>query len=746
MRKEIVTFFLLLVCATYTFGQSYVENPLRVIHSSLQSARTDTSRLRFLHAGGNYYFSEYNNNKTNKKNLDSAFEYFNRALKLSIRLHLDTGRGKYQSLSKLGEVWMVRGDTSKGMSNFREAARYYHAKGDLLGEAEELNNICKYIGRYDKLLAIKGFKKLITLYTKLQKNDDAIIAGYNCTWLNYQTNNTTECERMCLALIKEFKSKKCTKLNLIYDRLSNIYRYQGNPNKSLQYIFDAIKWANTTQGEVAEAKSVNFYGELGLIYQDLGQTENSIYWYKKTIEAREKLRINQLFIFRTAGFMIQGLIKLHRTREGLKYLTALVKRRPPLNDNEKAAIAQIKAYCYDDLKQFKLAEQYYLGALPKNGGQVEKEVEYRAQYDIAAFYVRQKKYKKAKQFMADSIETDIPISMTRDVYLLRFKIDSAQGRMTDAIRNFQSYKILNDSIFNAAKSKQVSELQIKYATEQKENDIHLLKKDQSFQSQQLKQANRMQNLTFIGVGLLIIVLSLLFNSFRINQKKSKEIDLKNASLNNLIIEKDELLQEKEWLIKEVHHRVKNNLQIVMGLLQRQSSFIHNKVALAAIQNSEHRMHAIALIHQKLYQTENFKLVKMADYIAEMTINLQEGFDLGTRIIFEKLLDDIDLDISIAVPVGLILNEAITNAIKYAFPNHQKGRIFIALNRTSDNTCLLQIADNGQGLPADFDILQTSSMGFSLIRGLSKQLGGKFNIENKDGVSIWLTFNIEHQTR
>lgn len=741
MRKEIIPFFILLFSATCTFGQSHLENSLLLIHSSLKSVNSDTSRLRLLHAEGDYYFTDYSHRKTNKKNLDSALQYYDRALKLSLKLRLDTGRGRYACISKLGEVWMIKGDTIKGISNFRQVAHFYRTKGDLFNEAQQLYKMYMYIGQYNRSFAFNGFYQLIAIYSKLKKYDEAIRAGSRCTWLTPQADNSAESERICLKLIKEFRFKKCTKLNLIYTRLSNIYRYQGNPNKSLKYIFEAIKWANETQAKTIEATSIDFYGELGLIYQDLGQTENSIYWYKKTIEGREKLNGDQIFIFRTVGFMVQGLIKLHRTYEGLTYLAAIVKRLPPVNDIQRASIAQIKAYCYEDLKQLKLAEQYYLGALASNDGQTEKEIEFRAKYDIAAFYVRQKKYKEAERFMEKPLQADNPVTVTRDAYLLRFKIDSAQGRMTDAIRNYQSYKVLNDSIFNEAKSKQVSELQIKYATEQKENDIHILKKDQSFQSQRLKQAKTIQNLTFIGIALLVIVLTLLFHSFRINKKKSKEIDIKNDSLNKLLNEKDDLIEEKEWLIKEVHHRVKNNLQIVMGLLQRQSTFINNKVALNAIQNSEHRMHAIALIHQKLYQTENFKWVKMSDYIAEMTINLQESFDLGNRIIFEKQLDDIDIDISTAVPVGLILNEAITNAIKYAFPSQEKGRITIALNQTSEKTFLLKIIDNGQGLPVDFDISKISSMGFSLIRGLSKQLGGKFNIENKDGVSILVSFNV-----
>jgi two-component sensor histidine kinase len=268
-----------------------------------------------------------------------------------------------------------------------------------------------------------------------------------------------------------------------------------------------------------------------------------------------------------------------------------------------------------------------------------------------------------------------------------------------------------------------------------------LKKDQLLKDEKIKQANNSRNLTFIGIILLSIVLGLLYKSYRIVQKKTKEIDVKNVSLHELVTEKDGLLREKEWLMKEIHHRVKNNLQIVMGLLQRQSSFINNKEALAAIRNSEHRMNSIALIHQRLYQSDTLMLVNMVDYINEMVGYLQECFALENRIRFEKQIADIDFEVSVAVPIALILNEAITNAIKYACHDHQQCAIRISLQQTGEYDYLLEIADNGPGLPENFDLDNTDSMGLNLMRGLSKQLGGKLQWLNQDGLVIRTTCHI-----
>ena len=740
MKKLLITFCWLTAGLVHCFGQMPAGKPVKKIHLELQHSRTDTARLRLLHAEGDYYYLEYRNNPHALNNLDSAYQLFHKALKLSAKIKLDTGYGKYQSLIKLGQVLVRKGDTTRGLQFIRQAAAFYHDIKDNVKEANTLFTYYKCVSHYNTAAAIKGMHQLLTLCAKTQQNDLAVNVGYNCVLLYYDIN-ITESERICIQLIRDTRFKKCTNLYLIYSMLSGIYRYNGNLDKSLQVCLEAIRWMDETQAEKAAIIGHELYGELGLVYQDLGQIENSIYWYRRTIEARERLQIDQRLIFRTAGFMIEGMIKLQKTKEGLRYLNALIKRKPPVNDVERADISQIKAYCYDDLKQYNLAEYYYKMALLLDVKEKDPEIAWRVKFNLASFYVRQQKYSSANRLLKDLANEDKPLSWTRELTLLWFKIDSAQGRAISAIRRYQLYKKLNDSIFNIAKSQQISELQIKYATDQKENDIKSLKKNRLLQDRKIRQERTTRNSMLGGVIILLIVLALLYKSLLINKKNSKEIDAKNSALNNLIAEKDDLLQDKEWLIKEIHHRVKNNLQIVMGLLQRQSSFINNKEALAAIQNSELRMNSIALIHQKLYQSESFKLVNMKGYINEMIEYLQDSFDFGASITFEKAIDEIDFDISTAVPLGLILNEAITNAIKYAFPGQDKGRIRIVLQQTGDNTFLLEIADDGRGLPEGFDMTKADSLGFNLIRGLSKQLGGKVVTKSGPGLTITLRFKV-----
>jgi two-component sensor histidine kinase len=417
----------------------------------------------------------------------------------------------------------------------------------------------------------------------------------------------------------------------------------------------------------------------------------------------------------------------------------LEKRQPPKDDNTRGMAAQVKAYCYDGLKQYKIAEKYYLLMIAYYKKSDFSYLRDFASYDITNFYVQQKKYSKAAYYLKNMQTESFNLSGKRNIELMRFKIDSAAGDAWSAIKYFQQYKRLNDSIFNVAKSGQIEELQIKYATEQKESDLVSVKKDRQLQYEKAKHATSARDITLIGVGLLLIVVGLLYNSYRIDKKKTVVIDRKNKELNQLVNEKDGLLEEKEWLIKEVHHRVKNNLQIVMGLLQRQASFINNEEALTAIQSSEHRMHSIALIHQKLYQSDSFMLVNIADYIDEMIGYLRDSFDLGENIRFEKQIANVDFEVNVAVPLALILNEAITNAIKYAFSDHQHGLIRISLSQLTGDRYLLEIIDNGSGLPDDLDARNMNSMGFGLMRGLSKQVGGIISVINDGGVAVKIVF-------
>ena len=281
---------------------------------------------------------------------------------------------------------------------------------------------------------------------------------------------------------------------------------------------------------------------------------------------------------------------------------------------------------------------------------------------------------------------------------------------------------------------------------QKENENEILRKKSQLQSQELNRIQWIKNATFVGLAFLTIVLILIYGRFRLKKKlhdtlvkKKADIDLAYAKLEVNVQQKNKLIEEKESLIKEVHHRVKNNLQLTMSLLNSQSYYLEDLSAIEAIKESQHRLKSIALIHQKLYQTENVATINIQPYIVELVEYLKESLNDDKKISFELDILNLELDISKAVPLGLIINEAITNIFKYAFPDMPGGKIVIKLKEHQENCYELFIKDNGIGLAPDFDYEQSNTLGIILMKGLSTQIDGTFTMESYNGVLVSLIF-------
>ena len=276
------------------------------------------------------------------------------------------------------------------------------------------------------------------------------------------------------------------------------------------------------------------------------------------------------------------------------------------------------------------------------------------------------------------------------------------------------------------------------------------------ESQKINQVESERNkiFTYAVIVTLFFVLLISLTTIIVRQVRKLKtqqdiISKKNSSLQHLLKEKDGLLTEKEWLLKEIHHRVKNNLQVVMSLLNSQAASLEDqtatladKTALSAIQESQHRVQVMALIHQKLYQSEQVDRVEMPSYIREVVSYLCDSYSPAGSVRFGLDVDDIELDVTLAVPLGLIINEALINAFKYAFPGGRSGRVDLTFHRLADATYELAISDDGVGLPAGYDPSRSRSLGMTLLHGFSRQLGGELSITSRQGLCISLVFEEE----
>lgn len=203
-----------------------------------------------------------------------------------------------------------------------------------------------------------------------------------------------------------------------------------------------------------------------------------------------------------------------------------------------------------------------------------------------------------------------------------------------------------------------------------------------------------------------------------------------------------LLTEKEFLLKEVHHRVKNNLQVISSILNLQSSYVKDKGTLEILRESQNRIKSMSFIHERLYRSDDFSSVNFSGYINSLSSNLVRTYiiDHG-NIKLDLDLGDFNLSLDQAIPCGLILNELISNSIKYAFPGNREGKIRIELYREGGKI-YFNVSDNGVGLPDNLDVEKTDSLGLQLVYILISQLDGDITVISKKGTTFLFNFTIE----
>ena len=199
-------------------------------------------------------------------------------------------------------------------------------------------------------------------------------------------------------------------------------------------------------------------------------------------------------------------------------------------------------------------------------------------------------------------------------------------------------------------------------------------------------------------------------------------------------------REKEVLLQEIHHRVKNNLQIITSLLRMQSRAVQDPAFSEALRECQNRVASMALIHDKLYRARDLARVSFGEYVRDLTNNILTSYALPAQRVRVRLdIDDLSLSLDCAVPCGLILNELMSNCLKHAFPVGHSGTVYIGFHAEGEEELCLVVRDDGVGVPADVDLGRTSSLGWRLIRALVEQLGGVVECQTAGGTSVEIRF-------
>jgi len=329
-------------------------------------------------------------------------------------------------------------------------------------------------------------------------------------------------------------------------------------------------------------------------------------------------------------------------------------------------------------------------------------------------------YKEALPYQLETVrlqETNNDIANLVENYHHVSTIYKKLNDFESALNYKQKAYDLRDSIGSIESDAKMSELLTKYETEKKEETI-------AFQEAKISQQKLVQYLGIIVVALLLGLLIFAFVSYRNRSKSNRLLARKNA--------------ENELLMKEIHHRVKNNLEIVSSLLALQSAQIDDPNTKEAMTEGQNRVNSISIVHQKLYQGTNLGSIEMKDYFLNLSQSILDSFGAEEKVKLNLAMEKLDLDIDTAVPLGLIINELLTNTIKYAFPEGDKGTITIKLEKQNNHHLHLVVTDNGIGKSG---ITHGTGFGTQLVSLLTQQLNGTMKEESQNGTTHIFDFKL-----
>jgi two-component sensor histidine kinase len=526
--------------------------------------------------------------------------------------------------------------------------------------------------------------------------------------------------------------------NLFFDKAMKGYKAIDDVRGQASTSFK-IAWVLKKKGEYDKAMQKNIYAlklmesiddKAGIcdamtrISWDLtkqNRLNEALKYAEKAIEMAEKNNLTSEFfyVYTNAGDVA---IAMGKNQLSLDYFNkaAAIAKEQNLGLTSLVDIGNSQGNALKKLGRYDEAIRFYTNCL-----KMAKEANYQngintVTANLGEINLLKGNYKEALPYQLETVrlqETNNDIANLIENYHHVSTIYQKLNDFESALSYKQKAYDLRDSIGSIESDAKMSELLTKYETEKKEETI-------AFQEAKISQQKLVQYLGIIVVGLLLGLLIFGFISYRNRSKSNRLLAQKNA--------------ENELLMKEIHHRVKNNLEIVSSLLALQSAQIDDLKTKEAMTEGQNRVNSISIVHQKLYQGTNLGSIEMKDYFLNLSQSILDSFGAEEKVKLNLAMEKLDLDIDTAVPLGLIINELLTNTIKYAFPEGDKGTITIKLEKQNDQHLHLVVTDDGIGKSG---ITQGTGFGTQLVSLLTQQLNGTMKEESENGTTHIFDFKL-----
>lgn len=507
---------------------------------------------------------------------------------------------------------------------------------------------------------------------------------------------------------------------LLYTNLGYVHERRGDLGKAFDFAAQTLKIGETHNDQKAIAMA---YSDMSNLFWKQGKYEVGLEYGLRAIRIFEKRGLNDLDYDFTLHVVGNNLVDLKRLYEAEKYF------KKSIQTGEKYGFYNNLSDSYIALSELNAQKGEFRTAI-SSGMEALKYAELLGnRFMIMRSYLSMGRasnlegnFEEAVGFLQKSIQ--VATSDFGDKYFLSLvylelsKALEGSEQFAKALDATRVYEQLSQEVFTAETNERISVLQTEMELSQKENTIKL-------QEAQLSKNRILQIFILVLSGGLLIFLFVVYRLFLRKKKYSQLLEKKNI--------------EKEFLLKEIHHRVKNNLETISSLLSLQTSKIQSTELRKIMEETQNRVQSMGMIHQRLYHGENMKEIEMKGFFQNLGNFIIDTFDASERVRFFTDMEPINLDVDLAIPIGLIVNELVSNSLKYAFPENRFGEIEVRLLE-KDHHLYLLVSDNGIGMTIDPPILGTG-FGSELIRLLTLQLDGKMTLQSQKGTAIIFEFQL-----
>jgi two-component system, sensor histidine kinase PdtaS len=559
---------------------------------------------------------------------------------------------------------------------------------------------------------IKQLTEKIVAFDKVHQEDSVLVYAKKCLDISQKTNDAST---MASAL----------------GRIGVVYMHKGNYPNALTNFFKALPIYEKLQDKTGVLIQ---YGNIGIVYDNQNDNTKALDYYFKALKIAESINDKQHESIQYCNIAIVYSKENDLEKTKTYFLKALAIDKL-LNDKEGIARNLINVgSTSNEQKKYDEALKYF-----SEGLILSKEIG--ENYQIAAClanmadtHVSLQQYKKAEPLFLQSLtvaELTSDLDLRSQIELMVSEFYTTIKKDNPAFEHYKQYIALRDSVYNKENTKKSVELEMNYKFDKKEA-ASKLESAKAVNALETKNKLQTQKQLFLISGFVVfaaLMIVLLFFAKRAYNTKKKYSEI-------LATENE----TKELLMQEVHHRINNSLQMISSLLSIQADTAINKETQDYLIKTETRIHAMSAMHQLLQETNTSLEVDIHSYLLKVIDFYKHVLETKPNIQLEVELPSIHFLSKTALPLALIVNELITNAIKYAFPN-EKGCMKISLLKTPTtlHSWQLIISDNGIGLPTSKTPLKESSLGLELVSIMSKQIGGVLTISNVNGTSFEIKF-------